>query len=377
MSEVEERILFHIPALGAGGAERQLAILVKGLANKGFEPHVVALYPGGTYWEELASHRGVRVVSLDRRGRWDFSVIKKLANYAKTHRIGMIQGWMPPANTFAAIAGRLARLPVVFGVRASDARWPTIGGKVYLRTDAVLSKLIAKRVVCNSEGGMCYHIGIGYPRSKLLLIPNGLEFPEDSPTPMPFAHDPPWRLGMLARLDPMKDHPTMLRAMGILLQQNMDVELHIYGDGLAQYQAELMRLSQELKVSDRVYWHGHVPDTWMALSQLDILVSSSFNGEGMSNAIMEGMAAERVVVATDVGDSKLLLTGFGAECGYVVAPRSPEALATAILDILQRPEIALARATCAHKIARQHFGAQAMVEAYVDLYRSVLSEEPS
>ena len=82
----------------------------------------------------------------------------------------------------------------------------------------------------------------------------------------------------------------------------------------------MTRRVEEMGLSERVHWPGYVTDRWKALSGLDILVSSSLYGEGVSNTILEAMAAGRVVVATDVGDAKRLLETEEGQAGYVVPP---------------------------------------------------------
>ncbi|HWP47315.1 MAG TPA: glycosyltransferase [Candidatus Limnocylindrales bacterium] len=369
---VGKRILFHIHALRTGGAERQLALLVKGLVARDVEPHVVTLYPGGSFWEKLRTWGKVHLISLNRKSKWDFSVIPRLAKYIKTNNIDLIQGWMPPANTFAVIAGLITWRPVVMGVRASNAGYPTLRSKLYLHTDGLLGRWMARAIVCNSERGRLYHVGIGYPKNKLLVIPNGIDIPEDYKFPPPLAHEPPWHIGMLARFDPMKDHPTMFQALRILLDHGEKVILHLYGDGPVDYRTELMILAKNLGISECVKWYGPVEDIWSVLADMDILASSSY-GEGMSNALLEGMAAGRIIVATDVGDARALLGGSHGLCGYLVPAKNPEALAFAIKKALKNPEKARQYAQRAQSIVREYYDKTIMIERYHHLYDQILS----
>ena len=65
------RICFLILDLGAGGAQRQLSELVRRLEKTRFEPTVLTFYPGGLLWREIEQSPGVRLVCLDKAGRWD------------------------------------------------------------------------------------------------------------------------------------------------------------------------------------------------------------------------------------------------------------------------------------------------------------------
>lgn len=366
------RVLFHVHALGLGGAERQLSLLVEGLAHREIEPHVVTLYPGGAVWDTMVANGKVPVVSLGRKGRWDFSVVRALARYVTEHSIELIQGWMPPANSFAAAAGRISRRPVVLGIRASNWRFPRPSAGAYLILDGILGRCLASAIVCNSERGRRFHARVGYPRRKMVSIPNGVALPAACRPKEPFAHKPPWRLGMLARLDPMKDHPTMLRALRLLIERNIPVSLSVWGGGAGAYRERLVSMADHLGLATRVNWCGTATDPWAALSEVDILCCPSSHGEGTSNAILEGMAAGRVVVATDVGDAKHLLAGESGTCGVIVRPHDPEGLAGAIQTILADTALALRHAGQAREAARLGFTPDAMVQRYADLYAAIL-----
>lgn len=370
----KKRILFHIHVLRTGGAERQLALLVKGLVVRDVEPHVVTLYPGGSFWDDLTAWGGCHLISLNRKSKWDLSVIPKLIEFIKINDIDLIQGWMPPANTFAAIAGLITQRPVAMGVRASNVRYPTLGSKLYLHTDRLFGCWIAKAIVCNSEQGRLYHLSIGYPADKLQVVPNGIEVPENYKFPPPLVHEPPWHIGMLARLDPIKDHATMFQALRILLDHGEKVILHLYGDGPVDYRTELIILAKTLGISKYVKWYGQVEDIWATLANMDFLVSSSA-GEGMSNALMEGMATGRIVVATEVGDAKILLQGPNGICGYLVPAKDPEALASAIRAALKDPENARQYAQRAQDVINRHYSTMIMVERYHRLYENILADK--
>ena len=240
-----KKILFVIPNLCTGGAERQLALLVRGIAEELFEPHVAVFCSGGQFWEEISQLTKCNLYNLERKGRWDFSVVRKLIRYILEKDIDLIQGWMPPTNTFAAIAGLLTLRPVVMGVRASNADYPSLGGRLYVRIDGLFSRF-SKRIICNSISGADYHKKVGYSKQKIQVIQNGVPIPEDIVFPDPFQHPPPWNIGMLARVDPMKDHPNMFSAMKILKDNGLNVVLHLFGDGQNDYIQKLKKIAKKL-----------------------------------------------------------------------------------------------------------------------------------
>ena len=364
------RILFHIHALNIGGAERQLTYLVKGLVERGCDVHVVTLYPGGRFWQELEDWGGCSLYSLNRKGKWDFSVVAKLVRYIRLHPIDLVQGWMAPCNSFAALAAKLTGIPMYMTIRASNAEYG-FGGRMYARADKAVANWLVKRVIFNSYAGCNYHLSLGYQKEKSMVIPNGLSIPKNLSFPEPFQHELPWRIGMIARLVPMKDQVMMFAALQLLLQRGMAVELHLYGDGAADYKRQIKDEAEKLGVDAQIHWHGFTSDVWGVLGQLDIVSSSSSYGEGMSNTLLEAMMAKRPIVATDVGDAKSMLRGEAGRCGEIVPAKDARAMAEAILALIQSPADAVKMGEKARGIAASEYSVNAMVERYDRIYNEI------
>jgi glycosyltransferase involved in cell wall biosynthesis len=138
-------------------------------------------------------------------------------------------------------------------------------------------------------------------------------------------------IGLVARLDAMKDHRNFLRACAILAKRREDLRFVCVGGGASAYRAELDGFAVALGIANRLIWAGPRSDMPAVLSALDIASSSSL-GEGFSNAIAESMACERPCVVTDVGDSARIV----GEFGEVVPPRDPDAFASAMMRMLDR-----------------------------------------
>lgn len=367
------KILFHIYGLGAGGAERQLTYLVKGLHEKGLEPHVLVLSEGGPFWEELKKWGKCPLISLNWQGKMDFSVIFKMVRYVKENQIDLIQGWLSPTNSYAAIVAMLTKRVAMMGIRNSkEEEEYGFGPWLYVRIDKIFAYFpVAKRVVCNSYQGQEYHLNLGYPQKKLLVIPNGIPIPSGINWPLPLAHKPPWHIGIIACLRPMKDHVSLLEAIAKLIKKGKSVVLHIYGDGSDAYRHILEQRIDDLDIRNQVYWHGHTNQIWEALKSIDILVSSSAHSEGTSNSLLEGMVAGRVIISTDIGDARRILVE-KTECGYVIPPKNIDYLAQTIEMVLEQPQNALKLAQNAQQVVKKYYHIDTMVEAYIDLYQKVL-----
>ncbi|TMH06618.1 MAG: glycosyltransferase [Betaproteobacteria bacterium] len=370
MRAIANRLLILAPGLNGGGAERQLLLVATGLVNRGWDVHILTMASGGQYWAELAESKRIKLHSLDRRGRWDFSIISESARYVRRHQIGIVQGWMQPCNTFAALCGRITRRNVVLGVRTVSRAVYGVGPRTYLRSEPMLARWARATVICNSRAGLMEWLDLGVQAERLHHIPNGLLLPQRLLAP-PFASSGPLRIGMLARLDPVKGHDMVLRALGILKDQGLDFRFSNWGEGEPAAIERLRSRAGELGIADRAEFRSACESPWDALESMDVFVSASL-AEGMSNAIMEAMGAGRVVVATDVGDTSLLLGPAESPSGVLFAP-SDKALADAIAAVASDRNRAVALAVRAKQKAAREFSIAAMVDAYESVYAGLAS----
>ncbi len=192
-------------------------------------------------------------------------------------------------------------------------------------------------IIVNSRSGMVYHRQYGYPESKMVVIPNGVNvsyFKPDSLLRRQIRTE--WGLsdnqtliGLVGRLDPMKDHPTFLKAASKIVKEKADVSFVCVGDGTPSYRQELQSLSEEMGLDKKIIWAGSRKDMPAVYNSMDIAVSSSY-GEGLPNVVCEAMASGLPCVVTDVGDSAYVV----GDTGIVVPPGDPDALAAGIRKLL-------------------------------------------
>jgi len=176
---------------------------------------------------------------------------------------------------------------------------------------------------------------------------------------------------MLARLDPVKRHDVVLKALAVVRREGVEATFVNWGAETARQRAALERLARELGVSDDVEFHASYGNVWDALGQIDVFVSAS-RAEGMSNSLMEAMAAGRVIVATDAGDTRDMLSSPEGPCGFAV-DGDADGIAGAILHVSANPGLARSYAATAARKAAHAFSVPAMVQAYESVYTSALS----
>ena len=332
------RLLFLVRALTYGGAERQLVVLANELAKRGHEVAIAVFYRVGLLENEVDSSR-VRLIYLEKRSRWDlFSFYWTLIRVVRQQRPDVLHGWMSTPNLSASMVRllyprvhlfwciRCANLEMLFDRVASTIDW----------FERRLSRF-ADCIVVNSRAGLDHAVSRGFPQEKMIHIPNGIDVND-------FYFDPPsgdsvraeWGftrserlIGLVGRLDPVKDHTAFLNAAARLASELPDVRFVCMGDGPVEYQRRLQALSRELDLEQKVLWLPPRPDVRSVYNALDVVCLCSVS-EGFPNVIGEAMACGRHCVVTDVGDCRILV----GDAGVVVPPNDPKALAEGLRQAL-------------------------------------------
>ena len=197
-------------------------------------------------------------------------------------------------------------------------------------------------IIANSYAGKSHLLENGFPAGKIRVIHNGidtrkffidntrkgtlrarLDFPQNH-----------FIVGMVARIDPKKDHENFIRAAAILVSRRNDINFVVVGQGDHLKIQQLQKLSGSLQVSGRLKFMGSQTDMNTIYNGIDLLCLSSSFGEGFPNVLGEAMACGVPCVATAVGDASLII----GSTGNVVPPQNPNALANAMELMIEKIE---------------------------------------
>ena len=335
-------IFFLIRSLNRGGAERQLICIASGLHDLGHEV-TVGVYYKGVLDAELRA-KGVTVLDLGKRGRLDLvRFSRRLVGAIRKVRPDTVYSFLGSSNILAGlIRPFVPPMKFVWSVRASNM---DVSAYDWLsRFSYPVERALAGRadlIISNSHAGVECASSRGFPRERMVVVPNGIDTERFKPDPDARRRvrerwgvgDDEILVGVLARLDPMKDHPTFLRAAALAAQRRADLRFICIGEGPERYARELHALAAGLGIDDRVIWPGQDHEPAEALNGLDLCCSSSAWGEGFSNSVAEAMSCGVSCVVTDVGDSAEVV----GETGRVVPPRDPESLCEAMLESIESP----------------------------------------
>lgn len=332
------RVLFLVPQLCAGGAERQMVLLARTFDKTRFDVTIAPMYAGGAWWREATGIEGISVRSLDKRGRYDlFGFGSRLARLVRDTRPHVVQTHGVSA-VFGLAAAAMARSRLVLGIRNSNMEFRRYGWlELRMFTMGRYVSHAADVLIANSNAGKAYYAANGYPASKIRVVPNGFDTEQFRPSPSAGRMlrrrwgipDDGVLVGIVARIDPAKDHDTFLRAAAIVARSHPHARFAVIGHGPDADLLRLSNLAASLGLRDRVVWAGHCADMLAAHNALDLCVSTS-RTEGISNSIGEAMACSVPCAVTEVGDSAWLLD----DASRVSPPGQPQAAAETWLRVL-------------------------------------------
>lgn len=338
------RLCFLIRQLNLGGAQRQLLALAAGLAREQYEVTIITFYSGGLLSAQLDELPHVKHLSMNKSGRYDlFGFIIRLTHALRELRPQILHSYLGVSNVLSVLLKPLLpQTRLVWGVRASDMDWSRYAWheRVVFNLQRRLARW-ADLIIVNSHAGYKFLLTHGFPKHKLLVIQNGIDTQRFLPDAQARrrvreewqVRDDEILLGLIARLDPMKDHRAFLQAAALFAREHKSARFLCLGEGPQNYRRELQALAQELGLQARLLWSNGREDMPAVYNALDLLSSSSAYGEGFSNVIGEAMACGVPCVVTDVGDSAQIV---GAS-GVVILPHNPHQLAAMWQYLLDAP----------------------------------------
>jgi glycosyltransferase involved in cell wall biosynthesis len=293
------KVLHVITGLDAGGAETQLAMLLR---HSRHECDVVTLYNPGPIADQIRAE-GTTVRDIGMQSNRDLRALMKLRSLIARGRYDAVHAHLYRSQVYARPAARLAGTPVVVTTEHSigethiERRRMTAG----VRGLYLASELFSDRTIAVSEVVRDRLVRWGVPAQKITVIPNGLDTAA-------LAFDPDARararaqlgiaadafvIGTLGRLDPNKRIDMVIEAAAPLLGDRCALLIVGRGEGMDAAKAAAAKAG----VANRVIFAGFQPDTAAMLAALDLYVMASVQ-ETFGLAALEAMASGLPVLYT-------------------------------------------------------------------------------
>lgn len=359
------RVFHLIDTLEIGGAEILLKDIVE--ASPQSLDHTVFYRKGdGTLGSELRNV-GASVVDLSYRTQYDPMGITRFARQCR--EASVIHTHLPASMVSGRLAGALSSTPVIsthhnlptnygFPSRFLERATRPLDTETVAVSNGVLSAFHTSdqekwSVVHNGVNVEEFHSRVFFPERESLMIPNS-------------ATAGPTFLSV-GRCVEQKAQQDMITAMNTVVEQNPNATLLIVGTGPRL--EELRQLVEEQGLSNNVFLPGFVDSIEPYYRVADCFVSSSFI-EGLPITLLEAMAAELPIVATDIpGVNECVVDGWN---GFLVPPASPDELGsrmTEMLDSSFREKFS----TNAFEFVKEEFSIERTVEKYQSIYQQSIS----
>ena len=361
------QVLHVISDLHMGGAGRYLLNILPGLKQLGFE--VAVACPGGGELEKELRRQGFPVHPLsDRDSSFSCRGVAEIYRLLDLYNFGII-------HTHASLSGRVAarlkgRGKIVL-TRHSLAKAVTISTWRRL-ANKVLCTVLTDKIIAVS-GAVAKNLeGEGTPSSMIRIINNGIFTEQFEGIDGAYVREELGSancplVGMVARLVPEKAPQVFVRAAAIIHDKRPDVRFLLAGAGPLEIQ--LRKLIPELGLQGSFYLLGFMRDISQIQAALDIAVLTS-EQEAQGLVLLEAMAAGKPVIATDVGGIPEVVQA--GRTGLLVPAQNPQAVAKAVLSMLDDGKKAQMMGEQGRKVVRERFSQKSMVEQTAALYWQLL-----
>jgi glycosyltransferase involved in cell wall biosynthesis len=379
------KLMKFVANFGIGGTERQFVNLGLSLEPSRFAVHFGCLRKWGELLHEIDA-RGIPVFDYNLRtfrSPRALSAQFRLARHIRRDGIQIVHTYNFYANVFAIPAAKFAGARVVASIRDMG---PYLSPKQ--RGVQRLICGLADRILVNASAIRDWLVGDGYDGSRITVIPNGIDlgrFEHSAPSgslhrELGLPVDAPL-VGVIGRVVPLKGIEDFLRAAAVIASRFPAARFLIIGGSFTgrggasinddSYQKELMRLTAQLGLQERVIFTGFRPNVERLLPELSVSVLPSLS-EGLSNALLESMAAGVPMVATRVGDTAAVVQS--GENGLLVPPADPDLLAEAVCRLLDAPKLARRLGQAGRRSVIDRFSIARLVETTSLFYESLLQQ---
>ncbi len=367
------RILYVITKATMGGAQRYVLDLACAARERGFDVALAYGEPG--LLAERAAALGIRTIrarGLQRDVGFfaELTAFIALVRLFQNERPDIVHLNSSKAGAVGALAARIARVPrIVFTAHGwafheSRPAWQ----KLLFRIASGSIVLFSDTVLCVSNATRRAIAWIPFSHRKLIVVHNGISCPPLLPRETARAAIAPravgrYWIGMASELHPTKRVEDAIRAMKIIAAARPDALLVVLGEG--QEREKLVRLIGDLGLRERVALVGFKPDAAMLMSAFDLFLHSS-QSEAFAYALLEAGCASLPVVATRAGGIPEIIPD--DDHGILVPPHTPEALAAAVLALMDDPRRAHELAARLHARVTTEFTMARMRDATLAAY---------
>ena len=346
-----------------------------GLSGRGVSVSLGSLRePREPNW--LAEAPGVEYFALHSPRRRQYAgAVLSLARFLRRHRVEVLHTHLFDAGVVGLVAARLVRTPVLIHTRHHHDEHFLIGTRAHVALDRLVIRTADRALVVSRAAREHLIERESIDPEQIEVVPIGWDFDtltagaeEASRVRAELGLDSAFVIGYVARFIPFKGHDVLLSAAAALAPSIPNLRLLFVGDGPRR---DLERMIDELGLSERVVFAGFRRDVMACMRAMDVFVHPS-RTESLSQVLVEAMAAETPVVATQVGGAAEIVEP--GETGLLVPPDDSAAIERAVLRMHTDPELRLRLGRNARVSVSERFPLDRMLDRLVDTYEHCLGK---
>lgn len=356
-------IAYIIPSLDVGGSERKVIDIASGLNKDNFKLIIITITKNGS----LASNAidaGIEVFCANKKGKFDFKVIDRIAKILVENNIDIVQVYTSTGKLWGRLAAKKANVKVVISTEESLFRNKFI--------DRYFERKLVKNtdlIITNSEATLnsaCNATGIDYTMYKIIYNGIDLEPFLKAERKNIISKDKDEKIIMcVARLDPRKNIDMLITAFNFV-SQDVKSKLVIIGSGSEEQ--KLKKQVTDYNLDEKVIFLGSRNDVPSLLKEADLFVLPSTE-EGFGNVIIEAIASGVCVAASNVGGIPEIITN--EDSGFIFDPKEPMELIRVMLLLLNDDKLRAKLAKNAFKTI-MYFSKTRMIKEHEDVYIDLL-----
>lgn len=366
--------MFIITSMPVGGAETLLVNLMRRMDPNLVRPEVICLKEPGPLGTEIATEFPIHSHLI--RGKYDVAVLPRLARLMRKRKAdAVITVGAGDKMFWGRLAAKMAGVPVIASALHSTG-WPDGVGRLNRLLTSITDAFIG---VAESHGEFLRTFE-KFPPNKVNVIRNGIDCDRFHPTAecrtspnvreeLGLPEETPL-IGIVAALRSEKNHSMLVHAAAKLRDRHPDLHTLVIGEGPER--ATIEPLIEELGLTDRVHLLGNRGDTPRLLAAMNVFTLCSLN-EASPVSILEALACETPVVATDVGSiSETVLPG---KTGELVPSEDVQSFVAAIDMLLNDPQRSSQLGRNGRELVQATGSLQSMVDGYQSLVHRIFTEK--
>jgi glycosyltransferase involved in cell wall biosynthesis len=322
-----QKIVIFTHAISRGGAEKQGMLLAKALKND-YNCLIV------TWYGELNEERQIKYIKENNLQVIPLtgSFLVKILSFCKIlkkYHVEVIFSYLTINNVISAVCGKMMGVThIIGGMRSSRM------SEEKLKINRLLHNYVFSYTVINSQSGYDYFSGRGFKEDKFKIIHNCIELDFVEKKPKSLNNNDKFNVLTISRFQSEKDLFTAIKGVAIFIQNNKDAAIHYHLIGIGEQEAYLRKFVSNLNLNEYISIIVNPDNLELFLHEADVYLSTSLY-EGLSNSIMEAMSYSLPVIATKVGDNKILVEN--ELNGYLVDTQSPEKISEYLLILHGNP----------------------------------------